>query len=80
MLLELTPGSPRSHPGRSAADSSLGGLLPTHHLWPFYDPVELEGNWSQTEELLYCLFYVKSLQQARELGEEEASERLGRMD
>jgi hypothetical protein len=32
------------------------------------------------EELLYCLFYVKSLQQARELGEEEASERLGRMD
>jgi hypothetical protein len=42
--------------------------------------VKLEGNWSQTEEMLYCLFYVKSLQQARELGEEEASERLGRMD
>jgi hypothetical protein len=42
--------------------------------------VELVGNWSQTEELLYCLFYVKSLQQARELGEEEASERLGRID
>jgi hypothetical protein len=41
--------------------------------------VELEGNWSQTEELLYCLFYVKSPQQARELGEEDASERLGRM-
>jgi hypothetical protein len=37
------------------------------------------GDWSQTEELLYCLNYVKSLQQARELGEEEASERLGRM-
>jgi hypothetical protein len=41
--------------------------------------VELEGDWSQTEELLYCLFYVKSLQQAGELGEEEADERLGRM-
>jgi hypothetical protein len=41
--------------------------------------VELEGNWSQTEELFYCLFYVKSLQQAGELGEEEANERLGRM-
>jgi hypothetical protein len=32
------------------------------------------------KELLYCLFYIKSLQQARELGEEETSERLGRMD
>jgi hypothetical protein len=42
--------------------------------------VELVGNWLQTEELLYCVFYVKYLQQARELGEEEASERLGRMD
>jgi hypothetical protein len=42
--------------------------------------VELVGDWLQTEELLYCLFYVKSLQQARELGEEEASERLGRID
>jgi hypothetical protein len=41
--------------------------------------VKLGGDCSQTEELLYCLFYVKSLQQARELGEEEASERLGRM-
>jgi hypothetical protein len=41
--------------------------------------VELGGEWSQTEGLLYCLFYVKSLQQAGELGEEEANERLGRM-
>jgi hypothetical protein len=41
--------------------------------------VELKGEWSQTEELLYCLFYIKSLQQARELGEEKANERLGRM-
>jgi hypothetical protein len=41
--------------------------------------VELGGEWSQTEELLYCLFYIKSLQQAGELGEEEANERLGRM-
>jgi hypothetical protein len=40
---------------------------------------ELEGNWSQTKDLFYFLFYVKSLQQARELGEEEASERLDRM-
>jgi hypothetical protein len=23
--------------------------------------VELGGNWSQKEELLYCVFYVKSL-------------------
>jgi hypothetical protein len=44
-----------------------------------YNSVELPGNWSQTEESLYCPFYVKSLQQARELGEDEASERLGRM-
>jgi hypothetical protein len=43
------------------------------------EAVELEGKWSQTEELLYCLFYVKSPQQARELEEEETSERLGRM-
>jgi hypothetical protein len=34
---------------------------------------------SQTEELLYCPFYVKSLQQAGELGEEEANEQLGRL-
>jgi hypothetical protein len=34
---------------------------------------------SQTEELLYCPFYINSLQQAGELGEEEANERLGRL-
>jgi hypothetical protein len=41
--------------------------------------VNFGSDWSQTEELLYCLFYIKSLQQAGELGEEESSERLGRM-
>jgi hypothetical protein len=41
--------------------------------------VKLGGNWSPPEELLYCVFYVKSLEQAGELGEEEANERLDRM-
>jgi hypothetical protein len=36
----------------------------------------LEVIWSQTEELLYCPFYVV----CKILGEEEASKRLGRID
>jgi hypothetical protein len=51
-----------------------GKFSPKHLLlWNF------GSEWSQMEELLYCLFYVKSLHQAGELGEEEANERLGRM-
>jgi hypothetical protein len=42
--------------------------------------VELGGDSVTNGRIVvYCLFYVKSLQQAGELGEEEANERLGRL-